>query len=217
MTTPPTSVGSASGRPAADGRTTGRAGTRAALAEAAVRLIAERGWRGTTVEDIADEVGVTSRTFFRHFSSKEAALFTRQEETGRRLAAALAARPEDEDPVLGLRAALVETAEFVDEQGRWMLGLAQVAREVPAVADFLQANAHSTLHDVVLAWAERRLQAPALVDPRPALLAGVATTCVLSAMQRWLAHAGGLRLADLVPEHVDAVADLLEPLLDGRA
>ena len=51
-----------------------KAMTRRALVESARTIVDERGLDGTTVEDIAEAAGYTSRTFFNHFSCKEEAL-----------------------------------------------------------------------------------------------------------------------------------------------
>jgi AcrR family transcriptional regulator len=48
--------------------------TRAALTRAARRLTAERGLSGFTVEELCETVGVSRRTFFNYFPTKEAAL-----------------------------------------------------------------------------------------------------------------------------------------------
>jgi AcrR family transcriptional regulator len=49
---------------------------RQALREAAVDLISRRGYRGTTLRDIASELGVTEPALYYYFSSKEALLFS---------------------------------------------------------------------------------------------------------------------------------------------
>jgi AcrR family transcriptional regulator len=48
--------------------------TRASLTRAARRLTAERGLSGFTVEELCETVGVSRRTFFNYFPSKDAAL-----------------------------------------------------------------------------------------------------------------------------------------------
>ncbi|WP_433477671.1 TetR family transcriptional regulator [Spirillospora sp. CA-142024] len=84
--------------------------TREALVDAAFTLFAEKGFDATTVEEIADAVDVSSRTFFRYFSSKEDVALTFQEEQIRAVVAALAERPPDEPIMTALRRTVVEIA-----------------------------------------------------------------------------------------------------------
>jgi len=50
--------------------------TQQALQAAAIRLMTENGFAGTTIEQIADAAEVSPRTFFRYFATKEAVLLT---------------------------------------------------------------------------------------------------------------------------------------------
>jgi AcrR family transcriptional regulator len=54
--------------------------TRRALLDAAAQLIAERGYRGTTVSDIVERSGLSKGTFYWHFKSKEDLLLAVLEE-----------------------------------------------------------------------------------------------------------------------------------------
>ena len=52
-----------------------KAKTRDALIRAAFRLFLDRGYEATTIDDITEAAGVSRRTFFRYFSTKEAVVF----------------------------------------------------------------------------------------------------------------------------------------------
>src|SRR5688500_4875497 len=86
--------------------------TRDDLVAAAIRLFAERGFDETTTEDIADEADVSQRTFFRHFSSKEAVLYGDDEAIESAFREAIVARPAHESAVVAVAAALRTLTEF---------------------------------------------------------------------------------------------------------
>ena len=73
-----------------------RRSTREALRHAALASFASKGFSNVTVTELAREAGVTERTFFRHFPTKEAVLFQDYETQVEWLADALTKRPESE-------------------------------------------------------------------------------------------------------------------------
>ncbi len=85
---------------------------RDALSAAAEELFLTRGFEAVTVEEIARKAGVSRRTFFRYFESKEDVMVERSNRLGEQLLAELAARPLDEPPLLTIRNALVPAIEY---------------------------------------------------------------------------------------------------------
>ena len=73
--------------------------TRAALREIALRHFVEDGFEAASVTAIAVEAGVTERTFYRHFSTKDEVLFDDVGEAFAWFSTALHERPTDEDLV----------------------------------------------------------------------------------------------------------------------
>jgi AcrR family transcriptional regulator len=71
--------------------------TRAALREVALRHFVADGFEAASVPAIAAEVGVTERTFYRHFATKDEVLFGDVVTRLDWFAAALRERPADED------------------------------------------------------------------------------------------------------------------------
>ena len=70
--------------------------TRQALQQAAMRRFVADGVHQTSVADIAADVGVTERTFYRHFPSKHAVIFADYDIGFEWFARALAMRPHGE-------------------------------------------------------------------------------------------------------------------------
>jgi AcrR family transcriptional regulator len=93
-----------------------RRSTHEALRQAALKSFARKGFTNVTVTELAAEAGVTERTFFRHFPTKESVLFGDYETQLEWLAEALAQRPASEslfDAVLASVAAFPHDLEVV--------------------------------------------------------------------------------------------------------
>ncbi len=98
-----------------------------------IRLFSEHGYESTTVEQLAAAAGMSRRTFFRQFGSKEDVIFADHEsllaQVGDRLAV------EHDDPWLAVCAAAeLVFAHFVRDR-ELAVRRAQVVQEVPALRD----------------------------------------------------------------------------------
>jgi AcrR family transcriptional regulator len=94
------------GPPSGGRREAHKLATRQALQQAADRLFAERGVAQTTVRDITDEAGVTERTFFRYFGSKEDLIIRDAFDWIPILQQVILDRPAAEPPLVAVRHAL---------------------------------------------------------------------------------------------------------------
>jgi AcrR family transcriptional regulator len=84
--------------------------TRDALARAALELFVQRGYDETTLAEIADAAGVSTRTIFAYFPSKEDILFSTMQTMRDALAQALAERPAGTDALTALREFILSSA-----------------------------------------------------------------------------------------------------------
>src|SRR5207247_3413148 len=73
-----------------------RRAVRSELAQLAADLFVEKGYDETTIDDLAAAAGMSKRTFFRYFASKEELVVGKYEILGEQLAEDLAARPAGE-------------------------------------------------------------------------------------------------------------------------
>jgi AcrR family transcriptional regulator len=89
---------------------------RAAIEDAAQRLVAEQGFEATTVRQIADEAGVTERTFYRYFDGKAGLIADEARIWMDRVATAIRERPAAEPPLLAVREAMVSVVQLIRER-----------------------------------------------------------------------------------------------------
>jgi len=158
--------------------------TSTALQRSAIDLFLERGYDETTVQDITDAAGVSQRTFFRYYPTKDAVLLTEHTRRERELAELLSSRP---DETLGETAAailehlsrdIVERVELVKVQTR-------VSYTVPTLADRF-AGHHERLAVLIAEHAAKALGVTADGDPRPRLFGNQVIRVWATATLLWL-------------------------------
>ncbi|GAB1513258.1 TetR/AcrR family transcriptional regulator [Actinophytocola sp. KF-1] len=180
--------------PTATLRTRKKAATRQSLHEAALRLAMERGLDGVTVEDIADEVGVSRRTFSNYFANKEDAVLHADRERTRNLVALVEGRPAAEPPWQALRAAVAELyRDRPVPDPEWVAQLRLLRRHPSLLAR--QASDQITLERDLAAVL--RARGHGLDTELARLMAATFLAAVRTAGVLWLEGSGGQRLPDL--------------------
>jgi AcrR family transcriptional regulator len=104
--------------------------TRAALRDVALRHYVEHGFEAASVPAIAAEVGVTERTFYRHFATKDEVLFGDLVSRLTWFRTAMRDRPGDEDLVRSVLTALGSAPT----DPRLMLEIARLRTELLSAA-----------------------------------------------------------------------------------
>src|ERR1700736_423389 len=114
-----------------------RRAIRGELSEVALRLLTDRQFDALTIDEIAAEAGVSRRTFFRYFTSKEDVVFAFLDQWAVRLAADIVARPADEDPVAAVHQAFRQLTIAYEDRA---LVLVRLVRETPALRQQARIN-----------------------------------------------------------------------------
>ena len=85
-----------------------KAHTKRALRVAALKLFASQGYDTTTVEEVAEAAGVSARTFFRYFPTKESVLYAHEHLWFQSMTEIYLAQPRSRNDIEALSATLVE-------------------------------------------------------------------------------------------------------------
>ncbi|MFI6423814.1 TetR family transcriptional regulator [Promicromonospora sp. NPDC050880] len=181
------------------------------ITDTAERLFVERGYHATTIEHIAEAVGMSRRTLYRYFSTREEIVLGKLDLVGDDLLTALRDRPAGEELWVSLRRAfdrLVASfdephkAELAEPMQRVIFGTPDLLGRYLEKLERVTGAAETVVRERATAagtpWADD--------DPTPRAVVAAAMGCVLAAQHAWLAGGTSRRFADLVDQAMAAVA-----------
>ncbi|MFD4603775.1 TetR family transcriptional regulator [Streptomyces sp. NPDC058464] len=189
--------------------------TRDEIHAAALRLARGRGFDKITVDMISAESGVSARTFFNYFPSKEDAIVlgpaVLPRAVVREFAALGPAHPRD--VLADLTRALVADIAAHGPRREEMQAIFLLTHDHPTVLAAMLTRFDQFQRSVAEAVAERLGQRPE--DEVPSMVAALALAAVRVGLERWTADDSPERDDSAVP-YVERSADLLHTLLTPR-
>ncbi len=158
------------------------------LAEAALQLLAKQGYEQTTVDHIVAAAGVSRRTFFRHFQSKEDVLVQFLSDLGTAMCAELSERPAAEPPTVALRETLMSFVVEFEEFPEKARALTRIIFGTPALRARHLERQDQWRSGLAAELAERTGAEPD--DLRPAITAAAALSALDIALGHWVSDGG---------------------------
>jgi AcrR family transcriptional regulator len=175
------------------------------VAEIALQLFVDQGYEATTIDQIAEAAGMSKRSVFRYFATKEDVICGRYELVGERLAEALRERPLQEPLWESMRRVFDELVPYLDDANSRdrAVSTERIVRDTPALrarylekVDHMQALCEQAVRD-------RMTQAGHACphgDPRPRAIVGAAFSCLLAAQSSAVAGDDQRSFADLLDQ-----------------
>jgi AcrR family transcriptional regulator len=187
-----------------------RQSTHEALRQAALKSFAGKGFANVTVTELAQEAGVTERTFFRHFPTKEAVLFQDYETHLDWLAEALGRRPASEslfDAVLASVASFPHDLEVVRQAATARAELISADR----IAGHLRV-VQSSFARVLTEFVRARQPDVPNADLAAEVAGSALAAALVVAVEHWGRNGCTGDLGELVAASLDLVRSGLAPL-----
>ena len=187
-----------------------RRSTREALRRAALTSFASKGFANVTVTELAREAGVTERTFFRHFPTKEAVLFQDYETQVEWLAEALAQRPPSEtliDAVLASIASFPHDLEVVRQAASARAELITAER----IAGHLRV-VQSSFAGVITDFIRTRYSDTSDIDLVAEVAGATIAAALVVAVEHWGRNGCTRDLGEITAAALDLVRSGLAPL-----
>ena len=190
--------------------------THDALLRAALELFTTQGYEATTVDEIAEAVDVSQRTFFRYFAGKEEAALAVIDLSQEHFVAALRARPAHEAPLEALRNAVLEGWNAIGEAVARIVPVDLYLRSygmIESTPALLAAHLRraTELEEEIARVVAAREGLDLDTDPRPRVVVAVFGAVMRVTERIWSARddTGLADLRDLTAAYLDQVAPAL--------
>lgn len=174
------------------------------ILETALRLFTEQGYDETTIAQIAREAGVSQRTLFRYFGTKEDLLGGNEERFGQVLTDTISRQPADVGVWDALRAGVAAVLELHDSRRQALERFRLLHRTASLRAGWLEKRLR--FQEDLLPLIEARLDpADGSAGPRARAVLGTAFACLDAASMTWVDNDGEGDIMDLYDEALAAV------------
>ena len=182
-------------------------GARERLQAAALELFATRGFEQVTAAEIAQSVGLTERTFFRHFSDKREVLFSGQERLVETYVTSIAAAPAAATPMDMVAAAVGSVAPFFEEHRDFSRQRQAIVAAHPELQE-RELLKRAAMSGAVAGALRQR----GVTEPAASLAAEAGVIAFKTAYSRWVSDPGGPGLAQLIEETFSQFHTLTGPV-----
>lgn len=125
------------------------------IGKTGLELFLNDGFDAVTVDSIAAAAGISQRTFFRYFTSKDEIVNQYYRRTHLRLLEALRARPADEGPALALKNAFLETSDAGPDARDRARKLGRVLNSAPSLRARLAGETAEQSREIADCLAQR--------------------------------------------------------------
>ncbi|MFD8333453.1 TetR/AcrR family transcriptional regulator [Streptomyces solisilvae] len=170
----------------------------------ALRLFTEQGYDETTIAQIAREAGVSQRTLFRYFGTKEDLLGGDQDRFGQVLTDTVGEQPADVDVWEALRAGIAAVQALHDSCEQALERFRLLHNTASLRAGWLEKRLR--FQEDLLPLVEARMgTAGGGADPRARAVLATAFACLDAASMTWVAGDGKGDIMDLYDECLAAV------------
>lgn len=169
------------------------------ITQSAMNLFAQQGYEATTLDAIAAAAGISRRTFFHYFKSKDDILLSQQAGLGEQLTAALAAQPSQGNAMQTLLAAMRRIAASYPLEE--LVVIDRLMMSIEAVQSRKQAN---YILDEKLVLDALRQRWPGESDISLRLAAMMAIGMTRLALDAWRSDGGTKPIVDYLDQAFDA-------------